>query len=250
MLRELSFLQYNYLLYIFLDCSDILIMTETNYIIVLAGGLKNNGHVNDWVQERLDKTIELYNEMKYKTDKKSNKLIEQDIKIICCGGGTYHKPPVLDLNNYVIHESTGCASYLIENGISKRDIYKEWSSYDTIANAYFATIKFLVPLEIKKIILVTSEFHMKRSVYLFNKISKLFGMELEIETYETENNMDSELLEIRAKREKESVVKYKKNIFSKIKNKFDFTKWIHEEHNAYNNNFEISKPDSLLSKSY
>lgn len=209
--------------------------TDKKYIVVLAGGLKENRQVNDWVKERLDKTIEFY---------------DNNTKIICCGGGTYHKSPVLDDNNYVIHECTACASYLIEKGIKKEDIYKEWSSYDTIANAYFCFIKFLIPLKIRKIKLITSEFHMGRSKYLFEKMGEIFNHDITIDYIETKNNMDSELLEVRSNREKESIDKYEINIFSKVKSIEDFTIWIHEEHNAYNNNYEISKPNTLLSKSY
>tara|TARA_Y100000780_G_C13617399_1_gene391104 strand:+ start:220 stop:864 length:645 start_codon:yes stop_codon:yes gene_type:complete len=212
------------------------------YIVILAGGLKSNGYVNDWVKERLNKGIGLYNKLK---------MNNKDVKIICCGGGTYHKPPILDENKYVIHESTACVNYLINNEINKEDIYKEWSSYDTIANAYFTIIKFIIPLEINKIHLITSNFHMERSLYLFNKMSKVFNIELEIDEYPTYNNMDEELLSIRSEREKNTIKKYEKNIFSNIKTKKEFTVWFHEKHNAYNNSkIIIDIKNNILNKSY
>jgi hypothetical protein len=42
------------------------------------------------------------------------------------GGGTPHKPPVLDKEGFVIHESTSCAEYLIQHvGIPATSLLKE-----------------------------------------------------------------------------------------------------------------------------
>jgi glutathione S-transferase len=49
------------------------------------------------------------------------------------GGGTPHKPPILDDKGYVIHESTACAQYLISKGLMPSMILKEVSSYDTVS---------------------------------------------------------------------------------------------------------------------
>ena len=86
------------------------------YIFVLAGGLQENGEVHSFVKRRLDKAIEIYNE-----------IIEyKPCKIIVMGGGTYHKPPVLNESNYVIHESSSCAVYLTQHGnIEPPPIYEE-----------------------------------------------------------------------------------------------------------------------------
>ena len=88
---------------------------EIKYIFVLAGGLQSNGEVNEFVKLRLDKAIELYNQH----------IVFQPCKIIVMGGGTYHKAPILNEQNYVIHESTSCAIYLTENGpVNPKDIYR------------------------------------------------------------------------------------------------------------------------------
>jgi hypothetical protein len=41
------------------------------------------------------------------------------------------------------------AKYLIDRGVAKEDVYREWTSYDTIANAFFGMLHFAVPLGIK-----------------------------------------------------------------------------------------------------
>jgi len=137
---------------------------EIFYIFVLAGGLQENGEVHEFVKTRLDKAIELYNE-----------IIEyQPCKIIVMGGGTYHKPPILNESNYVIHESSSCALYLTQHGnIEPKNIYREWSSYDTIANGYYAYLNYIQPLNIKKFTLITSEFHMPRAKVIFDYFNLL-----------------------------------------------------------------------------
>ena len=90
---------------------------DIKYIFVLAGGQKSNGDVNDFVAKRLDKSIELYSSFMNECYK---------CKIVCLGGGTYHKKPQLDINGYVVHESSSCAMYLLNNGIPEHDIYREW----------------------------------------------------------------------------------------------------------------------------
>jgi hypothetical protein len=37
--------------------------------------------------------------------------------VLCTGGGTPHKPPIMR-GDYVYHESTACADYLIERVLS------------------------------------------------------------------------------------------------------------------------------------
>ena len=72
-------------------------------------------------------------------------------------------PPILNRMGYTIHESTSCAEFLIKRGIPSTNIYKEWASYDTIANGYFMFLKFILPFKMKKILVITSEFHMDRT---------------------------------------------------------------------------------------
>ena len=64
--------------------------TPIQYIFVLAGGLQDNGEVHEFVKIRLDKAIELYNQH----------IVFQPCKIIVMGGGTYHKAPILNEQNY------------------------------------------------------------------------------------------------------------------------------------------------------
>lgn len=215
------------------------INNTTKYVIVLAGGIKENGEVNDFVKKRLDKAIEIYN-----LNKKNNILTP----IICLGGGTYHKPPYMNIDKFVVHESSACAKYLCSMGIPSNHIMREWYSYDTIANAYFGFINFIIPLDIKEITVITSEFHMERAKTIFNYINIITNQNINISYLETENfNMIRDVLNIRIKREQNSINNFNKYIIPKYKTLNDFTVWLYTEHNAYKsiikyiNNNKINK---------
>ena len=211
---------------------------ETKHIFVLAGGQLKNGSVNAWVKERLDLALKI---------KQKNK----DAIIYCIGGGTYHKEPIHNIYGHVIHESRSCSNYLIEKGINYTDIKREWSSYDTIANGFFSFINFIVPLDIKECVLITSKFHMERARTIFNYFNKLFDKNINIHFIGVENNMDSELLEIREKREKKSNQNFKENVVNKKKEVHEFIDWFYTMHNAYNcKNVENSIIDGRVKESY
>jgi len=201
---------------------------DLDAIFVLAGGLKNNGNVHEWVIRRLDLAYNIY-----KT-KKDNSL-----KIICLGGGTYHKPPILNKDSYIVHESTACAEYLIQLGVNPKNVYKEWASYDTIANSYFANVNFIYPMKLKHILLITSEFHMKRTIAIFNWIKSLnknnYQMYFEAVP---DQGLDNNIINAREIREKSSLNNLKTYVFPKIKTLQDFHKWFYEDHKAYCSNSE------------
>ena len=194
---------------------------ENKFIIcILCGGLKQNGNPNEFVKNRLDKGLELYNKNK-------------NAYFLILGGGTYHKPPFVNSGNYVVHESTSGARYLYENGVNPNNILREWSSYDTIANGFFAFTNYLNYIDINKIFLITSDFHIERSKTIFNYFNKLFEKDLKINFISTESNIEKNILETRKQREKKSNENFINNIVTKIKTKKEFIKWFYTKHNAY-----------------
>ena len=190
----------------------------TDYIIVLAGGCNNKNKLNDFVEKRLDECVNLY-----KTGK----------KIILLGGGTYHKKPILDYRGMVKHESTSCAEYLIDKGVLEKDIYKEWSSFDTIANGLFFFMQFERCLKLKKIDLITSKFHMARTKVIFEYFKIIFGSNIKINYVETIDLLDEDILKLRSKREYESKISFQENIVNKINTVEEFINWFYTKHNAY-----------------
>ena len=202
------------------DISD----NKLDLIIVLAGGLNEKGKLHEWVIRRLNRSVELY---------KTNKC-----PILCCGGGTYHKSPFINEEGFVVHESTECVNYLVQKGIAKNDIRREWSSYDTIANAFFSlTTHVFCNKNIKNIGIITSEFHIDRTKEIFEWIYNLDINSFNLIYFPvTDFGLDKSMLKCRKEREKNS----KENVI-KLKNKIhdleQFYNWFYKEHNAYNNSF-------------
>tara|TARA_A100001015_G_scaffold181457_1_gene201974 strand:+ start:754 stop:1380 length:627 start_codon:yes stop_codon:yes gene_type:complete len=203
------------------------------YIFVLAGGIDSKNEPNIFVKARLDKSIELYNSNSHNI-------------IIILGGGTYHKPPGLDDNKYVVHESTSCANYLIDKGVSPNKIIREWSSYDTIANGYFAFMNYIIPLKISECYIITSQFHMNRTQTIFNYFNELvLNSSINLKYIETENIIDSEILKKRVEREEISNENFKNSVIRQKDTLEKFTLWFYLEHNAYKSNISYYNDYSI-----
>jgi vancomycin permeability regulator SanA len=209
------------------------------YIFVLAGGINKTNEPNSFVKKRLDKAIELHTSDTSDTS-----------QIIVLGGGTYHKPPALDSNNYVIHESTSCSSYLIKNGVKPDKIIREWASYDTIANGYFAFTNYVIPFKINECYIITSQFHMNRTQTIFNYFNKLItNNSVNLKFIETVNIIEGSTLEIRLDRELKSNINFKTNIIDNISVLEKFSLWFYTEHNAYKSNISYYI-DYLINDTY
>lgn len=208
-------------------------------IFVLAGGLTDNGLIHEWVIRRLNKAYSLY--------------CQKKVKIVCLGGGTYHKPPILNKDRYVVHESTACAQYLITLGVDAKDVYREWSSYDTIANAYFAITNYLLPFNFKKPVIITSDFHLPRTKTVFNWLFNLIGYQNPEYCSASDENIDSDIINCRKEREIKSLKNLETFVVPKIKSFSDFAKWFFEDHQAYcssMNSMNNKIVDRTLLKSY
>ena len=210
-------------------------------IFVLAGGIDTNGLCHSFVIDRLNEALCIH--------KITNK------PIFCIGGGSYHTKPILNNSNFIIHESTSCAEYLISIGVNPSLIYKEYASFDTIANGYYSFTNFILPLNFKKIILITSEFHMKRSKMIFEWMKYIFNYKIDIEYISTSNNkLDGEILKLRKERETNSFNNLINNLIIKYQNIEEFHKWFYTQHKAYSSNSELIRTDDIdnkiLKKSY
>lgn len=214
---------------------------EIDGIFVLAGGIDKEGKCHNFVKDRLNIAWQIY--------KLNNK------PIFCLGGGSYHISPILNKSGFIIHEATSCSEYLISLGVDTNMIYKEWSSYDTIANGFFAFTNFIIPLNLKNIILITSEFHIERSKLIFEWQKQIFNSHTNI-IYKSSNNnnLNKDVLESRLKREKSSITNLKNTIIPKINTLELFHKWFYTEHKAYCSDSELNRKyhlkDELIKKSY
>jgi len=216
--------------------SDLSKLDQEQFIIVLAGGLDNLGRNHPWVKDRLDVAFRLY------------KLKKR--KILIVGGGTYHRPPHLNRENYVIHESTMGAKYLLDLGVHPDDLYREWASYDTIANGYFSLLNFVFPMDIKSVLVITSDFHMPRSKAIFEWIyslwSKSTNQPISLDFLEVSTKyLDNEIIEARTIRENRSLHNLQNSTMKKINTWIDFHSWFYREHQAYNCRFEQNSQENI-----
>ncbi|GMH33459.1 hypothetical protein BSKO_01293 [Bryopsis sp. KO-2023] len=199
-------------------------------IFVLAGGFLSDGGLPAWVERRLDASADV------------QRLQERNCPIVCLGGGTPHKPPILDSRGFVVHESTMCSNYLIANySINPWSILKEVSSYDTVGNAYFGLAIHALPAKWRKIAVITSDFHMPRSRALFEDMCRLAedpsgngnnGFQLDFIPVSDKGIFQEEVLEARKSREAQSLATWKTDL-EKLKSFTDLHNWLHETHLCY-----------------
>ena len=93
-------------------------------IIVLGGGLAENGECPPHTQLRLNKAYELYQQRRN----------AGGAVIIPLSGGTPYKPNPVDKNGFPIWEAAAAAKQLIKMGVAPTDVLEEAFSLDTIGN--------------------------------------------------------------------------------------------------------------------
>ena len=118
-------------------------------IVVLGGGINSDSYLPKIAKVRVDKAIALY-----KTGK---------VPCIIMSG----KWSINAKKNFPLSEAEAMEKYAVSQGVNKDDILVEKESQDTLGNAYFTKINFLNPAHWKKFLVVTTDFHVVRTKYLF-----------------------------------------------------------------------------------
>ena len=148
-------------------------------ILTRGGGINEDGSFPEWVKRRLDKVIKIF------TD---NEII------ITLSAGTTHKPHPLDENKFPIYESVAQANYLISKGIPKEKILTDTISLDTIGNAFFSRVIFTELRDLRKLCIITSQFHMSRTKAIFKWVFGLNSNGYSLDFVEvSDNNLDMNL---------------------------------------------------------
>lgn len=194
-------------------------LEHVDVVVALAGGLNEDGTLPLWVQRRMDACEQVAN--------------EKSCKILCTGGGTPHAPPFLGPGGFVVHEGTACAQYLLEKGVDPACILKEHASYDTIGNGYYVMTCHAIPSSWTDLLVVTSEFHMPRTVAIFEWMFGLLDRNFNLSFLEVSDaGIDESLLAARRKKEHESLRQLTETI-QRLQTLSDLHKWLHEEHRCY-----------------
>jgi uncharacterized SAM-binding protein YcdF (DUF218 family) len=189
-------------------------------IIVPGGGCQPGGLPHKHVQARLERAWELRNTTRY---------------FIFLSRGTTHKPPPIHKGTgFPIDECKASADYFYSMGeVRKERILLECWSFDTIGNAVATLFFHILPAGMKKLLVITNEFHIDRTKHIFEHIFSLPSNKIEADFLSVENRgLSDEALSIRIGKEKKAISGWKE-IMQSLKSFYDLHKFVMIEHHAY-----------------
>lgn len=120
-------------------------------IIVLAGGIKDNGELHQSVKNRIHKAKELFDQGVART-------------ILMSG-----KHSLFRRKDPLKTEAESMVEYATKLGVPKSSLLTETNSNNTLGNAFYVIKHFIQPKRWSRVIIVTSNFHMPRVKYIFQK---------------------------------------------------------------------------------
>jgi len=138
-------------------------------------------------------------------------------------------------------EAKAMKEYAISLGVPEKNIFTEEDSKDTIGNAYFTRKNLLEPKKWKDIVVVTSEYHILRARYIFQKI---LGKDYRFEIVAADSHLTAE--EVRQKSiEEEKIMTLAKRGLDGIEDgdMEEITRFMIEMHPAYAKNPKITKEE-------
>lgn len=142
-------------------------------LIVLGGGINTDGTLPPDCEYRVKKAVQLYQ-------------MQEAPRIIFSSKWSFL---IKEIPRCTIAEAM--KQKAIALGVPPNAILTESDSVDTIGNACFTKVEFLAPNQWHNVMVVTSDFHMARSQYLFNKI---LGPDYSIQYETCKNGLDHEQL--------------------------------------------------------
>ena len=127
-------------------------------IIIPGGGLDDQHEPAAWVRARLDAALAHAAQTDY---------------FLVLSRGTTHKPPPLDGDGFPVDEAAASASYLVARGVEAHRVLLESWSLDTIGNAAFARLMHADLRGWRRLLVITSAFHMPRTRAIFEWVFSL-----------------------------------------------------------------------------
>ncbi len=156
-----------------------------------------------------------------------------DAILMPLSAGTTHRPPPLDERGFPITEARAGADYLMRRGVDPRRIVMEEWSYDTIGNAYFSLVAHVIPRGWRRVLAVTSAFHMARTEAIFRWVYSLDGGLREVRFESAPDaGVEPEALRMRLARERASLEAFQR-VREGIATLAGLHEWLFAEHGAY-----------------
>ena len=196
--------------------------TKWDAVIVPGGGLEEDGQPYAFVRARLDAAL------RHDAETEAYLVLSR---------GTTHKPPPRNERGFPVDESVASAQYLVEHGVEPSRILQDTWSVDTVGNVAFTRLMLIEPRGWRRLLVITSEFHMPRTRALFDWIFGLSpqrGASVEL-TFETvpERGMDEAAREARAQKEAKALAGLRAGVMASVRDLAGLHRFVFQEHKAY-----------------
>mmetsp|Transcript_5097 Transcript_5097/g.14821 ORF Transcript_5097/g.14821 Transcript_5097/m.14821 type:complete len:286 (-) Transcript_5097:141-998(-) len=209
-------------------------------IVVPGGGLTSDGDAPEWVRERLNAALSLYE-------------TNAHAQFVLLSRGTPHKPPPVDLDGRPIDEATVSAEYLRERGVPATRLFQDTWSLDTIGNAVFLRIMHLEPRRLKRVAIITNKFHMGRVRTIFEWVLKANPRVVPFVTTYVEVpdvGLTPEQLAARVQKEAASLAKLQETTMQNFVTVDQIHAFVFEHHGAYATGIPRAPVSKELAASY
>lgn len=178
--------------------------------------MREGGGVPPWAEARFDLALRL----------------RIDEPLVCLSAATTHRPPPLE-DGFPVSESGAGARYLMQKGVVSTHLRVENASFDTIGNAYMSKLLHVDPPGWRKLLVVTSEFHMPRTRAIFEWVYGYEPGRYEL-AFEASPNTGLTPAGVRSREEKEaqglaSVRQHQQ----RLRTLREFHEWFFTVHGAY-----------------
>lgn len=189
-----------------------------------------DGGLPPWAELRLRRALE----------------IATDEYLITLSRGTVHKPPPLDERGFPITEADAGARYLLDQGVPLERVLTEAGSLDTIGNAYFSRVLHIDPMGLRRLLVITSEFHLERAEAIFKWVYGLVpnGYHLDFEAV-PDVGISVEALHARQLKEHQSL-RHLQETIERITTLRQLHDWLFFTHGAYRQGARIAPIGSAL----
>ena len=186
-------------------------------IVIPGGGLTSAGRLPPWVEARFERALAIW---------------KGEIFIPLSAGTTY-RPLALTASGQPRFEAHAGAEWLLHRDVPEQLILPETLSYDTIGNALFARLLHTDPRGLRRLHVISSEFHLPRCQSIFDWVYSLSAADYTI-TYESTPNVGISPQGLGARLGKEAAGTERVQFLrTKIRSLTDLHRWIYSEHDAY-----------------